>query len=34
MVALHEREKSGMGQELDVALFEPVFRIMEFTASL
>lgn len=32
MVALHEREKSGMGQELDVALFEPVFRIMEFTA--
>jgi len=34
MVAVYERDVvgSGEGQELDCALFEPIFRILEFTA--
>ena len=34
MMAIYERDinGSGEGQELDIGLFEPVFRILEFTA--
>ena len=33
MVALYERDlHGGGGQEIDIALFEPIFRILEFTA--
>ncbi|WP_455656754.1 CaiB/BaiF CoA transferase family protein [Phascolarctobacterium sp.] len=34
MLALYERDikGSGKGQEIDIALFEPIFRILEFTA--
>ncbi len=30
MFALHERQASGRGQEVDVSLFEPLFRLIEF----
>ncbi|MDB5413518.1 MAG: formyl-CoA transferase [Rubritepida sp.] len=30
MFALHERQTSGRGQEVDVSLFEPLFRLIEF----
>ena len=30
MFALHERQKSGRGQEVDVSLYEPLFRLIEF----
>jgi crotonobetainyl-CoA:carnitine CoA-transferase CaiB-like acyl-CoA transferase len=30
MFALHERQSSGRGQEVDVSLFEPLFRLIEF----
>lgn len=29
MVALHERQKSGLGQVVDVSLYEPLLRIIE-----
>jgi len=32
MFALHERQKSGRGQEVDVSLYEPLFRLIEFQA--
>lgn len=30
MFALHERQRSGRGQEVDVSLYEPLFRLIEF----
>ena len=32
MFALHERQRSGRGQEVDVSLYEPLFRLIEFQA--
>ena len=32
MVALEERRRSGQGQEVDVSLYEPLFRLIEFQA--
>lgn len=34
LTAIYERDllKSGLGQELDIGLYEPIFRISEFTA--
>lgn len=34
LAALHERDQvgSGLGQEIDIGLYEPIFRILEFTA--
>ena len=32
MFALHERQTSGRGQEVDVSLYEPLFRLIEFQA--
>ncbi len=34
LTAVYERDvlKSGMGQEIDIGLYEPIFRISEFTA--
>jgi succinyl-CoA--D-citramalate CoA-transferase len=29
LAALHERERSGVGQEIDVALYEPLYRLVE-----
>lgn len=29
MVALHERERSGKGQRIDIALYEPIFRALD-----
>ena len=34
LTAIHERDflGSGLGQELDIALYDPIFRVSEFTA--
>lgn len=32
MMAIYERNRSGEGQEVDVSLYEPLFRLVEFQA--